>query len=497
MKKSKKAVFVYGAYENIGIEYLSAALKKGGYQTDLLFFPMLFEDSMLDIPIFAEVFSTEDRIIESYDFSDVGAVFFNVPTDWYRFFLRIAGKIKETAPDLPVVFGGIHPTSLPFQVLNMTCVDYVCVGEGDAIICDVMKYITGDSENIPSGLLGKENRDVFKADKAPAISDLDSLPFPDKKIFYKKNADLASTYTLFTTRGCPYSCTYCINCIWYDGLYRDLPRVRRRSVDDVIEELRIGLSEYNYRSVMFEDDVFVLSPAWHWEFIEKYRKYIDLPFVCVLHPKHCHDIKILESLKKAGCIQVEIGIQTLNSRVRKRYLNRYETNKDIAKALKYLHKAGLRFNVDHIAGLPDDNVYWQKKSLELYSRYRPNRILYFFITNYPGTEIEKIQERVRYNDMRDRQLMHEGLGETDETTGSVKGDRREKFEHLRAIAGWLPFLPHSLNRFLLDSGFYRFLPESRILTKIIPSILATLRGKEPRGEIILKKYVKGMLKRFL
>ncbi|PLX17471.1 MAG: hypothetical protein C0601_07490 [Candidatus Muiribacterium halophilum] len=487
--KMDKFLFVYSAYENLGIEYLSASLKKKGYVTDLLFFPMLFEDSMLNIDLLSNIFRKRDKIIDRADLEGVKAVFFNVPTDYYQYYLEIAGRIKAKK-DIPIIFGGIHPTSIPEKVLKNEVVDMVAVGEGEITIAKLADYLTGKRDTVPEGIWYKKDGKIVRNGVCEPLLDLNELPLPDKRLFYNKAKYLSETYTIFTSRGCPYNCSYCINNIWYSkDVHSDMKRVRRRSVEDVIRELEWAKKEFDISSVMFEDDVFYLSDSWHWEFVRKYKKRIDLPFVCVMHPKSCQNYEIIESLRDIGCIQMEIGIQTLNQKVRREMLNRFETNQEINKALKNLHKSNIPFNIDHIAGLPGDTFEYQEKAARVYSKYRPNRVLYFFITNYPATEIEKRSKELGETDDISIEKMHMGLGETDETTGSVSKEKIKRLEQLRVLFGWLPYLSESVVRGLIKTKTYRFLPDTRILTKILPSILATIFGKEPRGKVILKKYM--------
>jgi radical SAM superfamily enzyme YgiQ (UPF0313 family) len=424
----------------------------------------------------------------------VVCICFNVPTDYYTYYLRTAKKIKKIRPDIPIIFGGIHSSSAFEEVLKNDFIDYAAIGEGEFTIVEIVRYLQGIKTELPQGIAYKKDNSIIKNKAGEFVFDLDSLPFPDKSLFYDKAGYLSTTYTIFTTRGCPYNCSYCINNFWYGELYPDATRVRRRSVDNVISELLHAKQKYNISSIMFEDDIFYLSSTWHWEFIEKYKKNISLPFVCVMHPSHCQDYEVLKSLKDAGCIQVEIGIQTLNEKVRKKYLNRNETNREIYKALYNLYKAGLKYNIDHIAGLPEDSLEYHLDAVRLYSDFYPNRILLFFITNYPSTEIEKISLEKGDVTLNDIENMRKGLGETDETTGSVSIEQAEELERLRFLFGWLPYTKKTFTKFLVNTGLYKFLPVNRILTKILPSIIATLTGGEPRGEVILKKYIIEILK---
>ncbi len=489
-------LFIYSSYENIGVEYLSASLKLKNYKTDMLFFPMIFNDGMLDIQFLAKFFDNRKKIIDDYDFSDVFLVCFSVTTDYFRYFLHTAEYLKKNHPDIPVIFGGIHPSSTPLNVLKHSFIDYVCVGEGDYVISEFADYLLKKNIQIPEGIWFKKNNKIIENGISKTECNLDRLPFPDKNIFYEKAPYLKNVYTIFTSRGCPYSCSYCFNNVWYKNLYSNLPVVRRRSVKNVIKELKSALDIYNYKYVMFEDDIFILSEKWHKDFVIEYKKHINRPFVCILHPKQCLKLELLIDLKNAGCFGIEIGIQTLNEKVRKKVLNRNETNSDIIKALSNLKKSKIPFNVDHIAGLYGDTFFYQLKSVKTYSRFRPNRLLLSFITNYPGTEIEKYSIEKNLISKSDVEKMHNGSGFSEEYTGSVTSKKIKKLEKLRFFFGWIPFLPHSFILWIIKTKLYRIIPSNRLINKIIPSILITAKGTEPRGKIILYKYFNEFKKYF-
>ena len=126
-----KVTFLHNGYESLGIEALSAALKKSGLETSLVIDPCLFEESgfwRLKGP--ARFFNLRKETMELLKAEKPDLLCFSVFTDNYRWALGWAEAAKKEL-GVPVAFGGIHPTSVPEKVIAKDCVDYVCVGEGD------------------------------------------------------------------------------------------------------------------------------------------------------------------------------------------------------------------------------------------------------------------------------------------------------------------------------------------------------------------------------
>ena len=135
-----KVTFLYMGAENLGIESLSAMLEKHGHQTALVFDPALFDDKYyLQIPFLAKLFKYKN-IVEDVLATNPDIVLFSVFSDCNQWALDIARKMKQ-AKNIPIIFGGIHPTSVPEKTVQEDCVDYVVVGESEDSLLELLASI--------------------------------------------------------------------------------------------------------------------------------------------------------------------------------------------------------------------------------------------------------------------------------------------------------------------------------------------------------------------
>ena len=268
-----KIAFVCFEEEQLGVEYLSAVLKSRSHKTKLFFEPSLFNDSLLKIGFLSRLFSFKSIITKELENFKPGLVCFSTISDYYVNACDLAKSIKKSI-NVPVVFGGIHPTSVPEEVIKNSFVDYVVVGEGEYALLDLISALekNKDATSI-ANIWTKKNKRVIRNPVRPLIENLDNLPFSDKELFYEKAPFLASRYTTVTSRGCPFRCTYCNNS-YLQKLYSGSKYFRRRSVDNVIEELKLAKKKYKPRWIIFHDETFTINTNWLKEFAYKYRKEI-------------------------------------------------------------------------------------------------------------------------------------------------------------------------------------------------------------------------------
>jgi len=384
--------FVAIGCEQLGISALSSVLKAEGHATSLAFNPALFDDRLfLDIEPLADVFDRTDRVIDEVVASKPDLVAFSVLTPTYQWCLRVARAIKAEI-DVPVIFGGVHPSAVPQICLENVAVDYVCVGEGERAIvelCDRLPERAADRPDSPiANLQWISDGELVVGPPGAFIPDLDALPFWDKEI-WDPHIRVADNWLTMSARGCPYRCTFCFN-----NFFAKLPGrgggkyLRKRSVDHQMRELLEAKDRFAIRRVDFEDDIFTTDKAWLEEFLARYKAEIDLPFQCLVHPRYIDD-DMASWLKAAGCEHVQMGVQSADEEYKRHQLLRMEKDAHMQKSMRALADAGLDVKLDHMLGLPGEPLSAQELARDLYSTYPPRRIQTFWLTHLPGVELTR------------------------------------------------------------------------------------------------------------
>ena len=463
-----KIHFIYNGAESLGIESLSAFLKSEGHTTALWFDPAVFSgDQLLNIRFLARWTNVDDRIVDRVVQEKPGLVAFSCFTGNYRWCLSIAERIKKRL-QVPVVFGGVHPTAVTLEVLANSCVDYVVRGEGEHALSELVRYLEGDRSLGLADIrnLGyREGGRPLLNELRDYIRDLDSLPFPDKELFYDKIPLLAANYMIMTSRGCPFSCTYCSNNMYHCAYAHEKQHLRRRSPAHVIAELKVAKSKWHPELINFNDDVFTSSREWLQQFIPMYRLEIGLPFCCHVHPNAVTP-EIAALLKEGGGWLVAMGIQSGSERIRKEVFNRAGSNERIAASVQYIKSAGMTISVDHIFGAPGETVPDLEASLELYNRIKPDRILTFWLTYYPGTEI--INHAVQRNELSQEDISRIKQGYTGFTHGGGSvAEEKQSLYNRYAVLFQLRSLVGSDRIYDVVAGIVVHLPLKGLVTRFI------------------------------
>lgn len=140
-------LFIHNGAENLGIEYLSSFLKvTKGHNTYLLFDPTMFaEDQLITSKILARMFSKDNKIIRKAIDLSPDLIAFSSNTGNYNWCLKIARKIKKRIR-VPIVFGGVHTTAVPWEVLKNNFIDYAIVGEGEFALIELMDHLTSKKD---------------------------------------------------------------------------------------------------------------------------------------------------------------------------------------------------------------------------------------------------------------------------------------------------------------------------------------------------------------
>jgi len=177
---------------------------------------------------------------------------------------------------------GPHPTFYP-DLANESYLDAICVGEGEGAILDLVNALeAGQDITKIKNLIVKRDGEIFKNDLRPLISNLDAIPFPDRTIYEKYSFFRKRKIRhLITARGCPFKCSFCFNKLYNEMYHGKGEELRRRTPRNVIEEIKKLKQETpKLKHIFFLDDTFIITQSWLDQFVEIYRKEVNLPFSC-------------------------------------------------------------------------------------------------------------------------------------------------------------------------------------------------------------------------
>lgn len=466
-----KILFLYNRFENLGIEVLSSFLKSAGYRVELLFYPQLFNDGYMNMPYLANKFDYHEKILKQIEKIKPDLVAFSILTDNYTWALNLASEIKKKYSPL-ILFGGVHCTSVPEEVISHEFIDFVIIGEGEYALLDLVKSLEKNKDYSKiENLIFKKGKKIVKNNVRNLIKNLDTLPFPDKDLFYKVIPYSKKTYTIMTSRGCPYSCTYCFNNIYRKVYYNKGKYLRKRSVDNVISELKVMKKRNNYEFVSILDDVFMTNDKWLEEFTIKYKKEINIPFRCIGHV-NCINKNNIRMLKNAGCEIVQIGIQTTCENTRKNIIHRYETNEIIKKTSRIIKENGIKLEVDHIFGFPFEGEKEQIEAAKFYNEIRPDIINTYWLKCFPKTDI--IKEMIKDNKLskKDISRIEKGMSPSYVLGGDVKN--KKDLQRFSSLFNIIPLLPKSFVMFIINKRLYyliNFGSKFMMLSRLIKSLV--------------------------
>ena len=494
-----RCTFVAMGWENISLQALSAVLKANGHECALAYDQALFDDkNYLCIPLLARIFDMRERVVEEVVASKPDLVAFSVLATTYRWALDMAGRIKERI-DVPIVFGGIHPSSIPERCIREDAVDIVCIGEGEEALLELCSSIErGEIDHAIKNLWFKTpGGEIIRNPRRPQIQNLDALPFPDKELF-APHVPLQNCYLAVVARGCPFACSYCSLSFeaqeWKKVGGR---RFRLRSVDSVIRELKLNKERYNYKWVDFRHSVMADSTEWILEFCRRYKEEINLPFRIFWHPLLVTD-EAAAALKEAGCSVVQVGLESYDEGIRSEILNRRMTNEQVERAVEILERHGLRYSLDYILGLPGQTEEELVRFAEFFAGLENcYRVSSFMLQYLPKTDIIRHGLENECLTERDVERLEEGYHDNYMVDGSVAldGERLRMMNSFRVLYRLMGLLPPRGRRLLVKAKaqrLFRYLPPRPIILML--DILMALRDLD--GRTYIRNYLWWIGRRF-
>jgi anaerobic magnesium-protoporphyrin IX monomethyl ester cyclase len=353
-------------HQPLGLLYLATVLKNAG----------------VDVSISDELVG--DNSLYSWDKFHPDIIGITVTTPLFERACELVTQFKEKG--LKVILGGPHISSVPEESLNKSGADAVVIGEGEDTVIDLCRE--SDWSKVP-GIMFRNNGNIIRTDPRKLIQDLDTIPIPDRSFLdlskYRNDVEFGFPIQggdilmrVFTSRGCPYLCTFCST---FNIFGR---KVRFRTAKNILEEIRYLMDKYNTRHIMFMDDTFTLKEDVVQELSAQFIKdKLDLRWACFARVGLNPDT--LKAMKAAGCQLIGYGVESGSEKVLKN-VKKKTTPEQIQTTFANTRNAGIDSKAFFIVGLPGEDVEDFEKSIEFAKKINPPFLWLSMFYPLPGTE---------------------------------------------------------------------------------------------------------------
>lgn len=301
--------------------------------------------------------------------------------------IQVIHLVKSINPNIKVVLGGPHVHIYPEETIKIPGVDFLVLGEGEITFKELVENINDTTRlrNV-TGLVFKENGKIINTGVRLLNKNLDSLPFPARHLtpIHKYSSLIAKRSpitTMFTSRGCPYRCTFC-----------DRPHLgksfRSRSAMNVVDEMeecvRLGIHEF-----LIYDDTFTINRQRVIDVCNEIkRRKLNIGWD-IRARVNTIDAELLKKLKEANCERIHYGVESGNPDILK-ILNKGITLEQVRTVFKQTKDAGISVLAYFMIGCPRETRKEIAETIAFAKELEPDFVHITIFTPFPATEIYKM-----------------------------------------------------------------------------------------------------------
>jgi anaerobic magnesium-protoporphyrin IX monomethyl ester cyclase len=300
---------------------------------------------------------------------------------------RIAERVKTLVPGVVTILGGAHVSAIPERTLEaFPSIDFGIVGEGEVSLFELLARMdAGQAVDAVAGLVYRGAGGVHANLRAPYIDDLNALPLPawdllpdfphrfQPSLFSYPRTPVA---TLITSRGCPFSCSFC-------DRSTSGKRGRMHSVEYVVRLCR-HLAGLGVRHIIFVDDLFTVRKQ---RVVDMCQAFLDEGFTfswsCNSHP-NLLDLQTMQLMRRAGCWQIAYGIESGSQRILD-VVKREVRIPRMRETLRMTRAAGIRTKGYVMIGHPTEGLDSLAETAEFLKEVELDLCQITKFTPYPGT----------------------------------------------------------------------------------------------------------------
>ncbi len=374
---------------NTGLAYLISSIEK---EHKIKLLDMTFHIKHYDRYILSHINEFKPDIIG-----------FSTTSYTFRHALKIASLIRNNCPEIPLVYGGVHPTLMPEGTIQNPLVDAICIGEGEDSFREYIQQFKNKQEpKSVAGMWYKEaTGNIVRNPLRPFREDIDSIAFPnwdhwEIERYMKTNLFFVDSIEHIFSRGCPYSCTFCSN----PAISKAIPGkfYRVRNPENVIEEIKLNLAKYSsrgFKTISFSDATFGLDLDCLKRFCSLYKKenlHLDLAWVCQTRA----DIVTEEWANiaaEAGCFMVSLGIESGNDYIRRKVYRKDITKEQMISAINVLKRNNIIHAIFIMIGCFEETRASIKDTMDLLRITEPISTYFSFYQPLPKTELGEVTKK--------------------------------------------------------------------------------------------------------
>ncbi len=356
--------YVHGIDEPLNLEYLAAQIRD--------------KHDVLIIDSFSNGISvkeTIDLVIGlSVDIAGISTVF----SSSYKTTKELCEGIKTANPGIRTILGGNTATFLADKLVKLPAIDFVVRREGDISFPALIEAIGQNTGwDVIKGISYYNGLFAVHNPEQPLVQDLDILPFPARDLL-PNSAQYPKS--ILSARGCAYGCPYCSASAFWGNKFR------MRSVENIIDEIRLLNSGKKLTFFSFADDCFTLIPKRAMEISGRIKELdLDATWSCTGRIETVSE-GLMQALSSAGCKSMFFGIESGSDKILDKLGRRY-SGEDVEKVYKLCIAHGVKPYFSFIVGLPFENWEDISATFELIQKLEGVENGVHMLTPFPGTPI--------------------------------------------------------------------------------------------------------------
>ncbi len=367
------------SYPPVGLGYVATALRKSGHTVYIL-------DCLKNNYNYESFIRNVKKVLPDI----VGISVFSISVPYVN---KMINMIKNEVPNVIIVLGGPHVSSLPERILNhFERADFAIRGEGEIPMRRLADYLEQKNKNFSEipGLIYRKDKEILM-NNSHFAKNVEEYDFPAWDLinppeYFKYLSIGPDTVPVFFSRGCPFACTFCAAKVTSGQM------LRRRSSDHIFKELNLLQKNYNIKKFIIEDEGFGVSKKFLMDFCERVKiENFKAKFAMGIGMRlDIVDRELLESMKKSNFERIiALGIESGSERVLK-MMKKHIDLKLIWEKVNLMNEMGFEPTGYFILGYPDETKEEMKKTIQLALKLPIGEASFTAFQPLPGTEATKM-----------------------------------------------------------------------------------------------------------